>query len=259
MYTLSLAVIRYLICAVFTIATLSAQEGHGYTTADIERGGQLFLASCANCHGPDGDAIRDVDLSSGHFRHAVSDDELVKIIQSGIPGTAMPPSNYPERQAATIVAFLRTMNKSGTSRLIGGDAVRGKAIVEGSGRCINCHRVQGRGGFLGPDLSAMGSTRRTEELERALLDPSADIRGDNHTVRWIGADGKETTARLLNQDTYRLQAIDNSGQLISQPKSSLREFEVMSTSPMPAYQSRLSDQELADVVSYLKTLKGNVQ
>lgn len=251
--------IRYLICAVFTIATLSAQEGHGYTTADIERGGQLFLASCANCHGPDGDAIPDVDLSSGHFRHAVSDDELVKIIQSGIPGTAMPPSNYPERQAATIVAFLRTMNKAGANRLPDGDAAKGKLIVEGSGQCLGCHRLQGNGGFLGPDLGAMGSTRRTEQLERALLDPSADIRTNNRTVRWVSQDGTQVTARLLNQDTYRLQAIANSGQLISQAKSDLREFEIMDSSPMPNYEARLSVQQLADVVAYLKTLKGNVQ
>lgn len=250
---------RYVICALFSAAALLAQEGHGYITVDIERGGQLFLASCANCHGPDGDAIPDVDLSSGHFRHAVSDDELVKIIQSGIPGTAMPPSNYPERQAATIVAFLRTMNKSGASRLPGGDAARGKTIVEGAGNCLNCHRIQGRGGFLGPDLSAMGSSRRTGDLEQALLDPSADIRVDSHAVRLVGRDGKETTARLLNQDTYRLLAIDNSGQLISRQKSDLREFEILNTSPMPAYQSRLTEQQLADVVAYLKTLKGNVQ
>ena len=259
MYTLSLAVVRYVICAVFTIATLSAQDGHGYTTADIERGSQLFLASCASCHGPDGDAIPDIDLSTGRFRRAVSDDELVKIIQSGIPGTAMPPSNRSERDATRIVAFLRTMNKAGTSRFADGDAARGKLIVDGSGQCLRCHRVQGKGGFLGPDLGAMGSTRRTEELERALLDPSADIRTDNHTVRLVGLDGKQVTARLLNQDTYRLLAIDNSGQLISQPKSNLREFEIMGTSPMPGYEARLSEQELADVVDYLKTLKGNVQ
>ncbi len=258
MYTLSLAVIRPVICAVFTIAALSAQE-HGYTTVDIERGSQLFLASCANCHGPDGDALPGVDLSTGRFRRAVSDDELVKIIQSGIPGTAMPPSNSSERDAERIVAFLRTMNKSDASRLPDGDAAKGKAIVEGAGQCLTCHRVQGQGGFLGPDLSAMGAERRTEELERALLDPSADIRVDNHTVRWVSREGTEMIARLLNQDTYRLQAIDNSGQLVSQAKSDLGEFEIMSRSPMPEYQQKLSEQELADVVSYLKTLRGNVR
>lgn len=258
MYTLSRPVIRYVICAVFAVAALCAQE-HGYTTVDIERGGQLFLSNCASCHGPDADAIPGVDLSTGRFRSAVSDDEVVAVIQGGIAGTAMPPASISERDALRIVAFLRTMNKSGASRLPDGDAANGKTIVEGVGQCLSCHRLQGRGGFLGPDLSAMGGTRRTEELERALLDPSADIRVGNYTARWVGSDGNQTTARLLNQDTYRLQAIDNSGRLISQPKRSLREFEIMTSSPMPGYREKLSEKELADVVSYLKTLQGNVQ
>jgi putative heme-binding domain-containing protein len=243
--------IRYLICALFAIGTLAAQEGHGYTAVDIERGSQLFLANCSNCHGPDGDAIPGVDLSSGQFRRAVSDDELVKLIQSGIPGTAMPPSNSSERDASRIVAFLRTMNKSGASQLPDGNAEDGKAVFEGSGQCLNCHRVEGKGGFLGPDLSAMGKARRSEELERALLDPGADVRVDNHTVRLVGGDGKQVTARLLNQDTYRLLAIDNGGQLLSWSKDSLREFEVMSASPMPNYAGRLSQQQIADVIAYL--------
>jgi mono/diheme cytochrome c family protein len=78
-------------------------------------------------------------------------------------------------------------------------------------------------------------------------------------VRWVGRDGKQVISRLLNQDTYRLQVIDGGGQLLSQPKDELREFEVMSASPMPVYEGRLSTQELADVVAYLKTLKGSIQ
>ena len=258
MYTFSLAVIRYVFCTVFAIASLAAQE-HGYTTVDIERGGQLFLTNCAGCHGPDGDALPGVDLSSGRFRRAASDDDLVSIIQTGIPGTAMPPSNSSERDASRIVAFLRNMNASGASQLPDGDAARGKTIVENAGQCLTCHRIQGQGKFLGPDLSAMGATRRTEELERALLDPSADIRVDNRVVRWAGSDGQQVTVRLLNQDTYRLMAIDNNGQLISRSKSDLRQFEILNSTPMPDYKSKLSREQLADIVAYLKTLKGNVQ
>ena len=68
---------------------IGAQEEHGVTPAEIERGGQTFLASCAVCHGPDGDTIAGVNLASGTFRHGTTDQELINIIRNGIPGTAI--------------------------------------------------------------------------------------------------------------------------------------------------------------------------
>ena len=248
---------RLLLAILFAISILRAQEGHGYTTADIERGGQLFFVNCATCHGPDGDAVPDVNLGSGRFRRAVTDQDLMQIIRGGIPGTPMPPGNYSEAQAETIVAFLRSMNRvtlASGGNLVG-DPGRGKTVVEGDGQCLTCHRVRGQGAFLGPDLSEIGGVRRKTDLERSLLEPSAEIRVDNHTVRLVTREGKELRGRLLNQDTYSVQLIDATGKLLSVPKTSLREFEIMKTSPMPAFTGR-SPQQLADVVSYLVLLKG---
>ena len=38
-------------------AVAHAQQGHGYTPADIENGGLLYQANCTACHGPDGDGV----------------------------------------------------------------------------------------------------------------------------------------------------------------------------------------------------------
>jgi cytochrome c oxidase cbb3-type subunit 3 len=238
--------------------SLSAQEPeHGVTPADIERGGQTFLASCAVCHGPDGDTIAGVNLASGTFRHATTDQELVNIIRNGIPGTAMPPNNLQPAQAALVVAYLRslpaTVMASKTSGLRG-DAVNGKEVFDKSG-CSSCHLVQGSGGFLGPDLSSVGLTRRSIELERALTDPGANIRTGNRTAKVVARDGTTTIGRLLNQDTYSLQLIDAKGNLLSIQKDAVRQWEVSTTSPMPNFTGKLTTQELADVVSYLQTLK----
>src|SRR5205085_8251798 len=103
---------------------------------------RLFLTNCAACHGPEGDAVPGVDLGHGKFRRASSDDELTKIIQKGIEGTAMPPSNFTNVQAGAIVAYLRDMAEStGRSTLSGGDAAQGKIVFEGKGACLTCHRV----------------------------------------------------------------------------------------------------------------------
>jgi hypothetical protein len=41
-------------------------------------------------------------------------------------------------------------------------------------------------------------------------------------------------------------------------KSTLREYAFVDSSPMPSYRDKLSAEELADLVSYLVSLKGQV-
>jgi cytochrome c oxidase cbb3-type subunit 3 len=240
---------------VFVAGTLMAQ--HGYTPGDIEEGERLFIENCAICHGPEGDAVPKVDLAHGKFRRASTDEDLMQIIKNGIPGTAMPGGNYHEHQLTTFVAYLRNMAASiapGDSSP--GDAVRGKTIFEGKGGCLNCHRVKGQGSYLGPELTDIGITRRTAQLERSLTDPDAEILPQNRFFRVVTQDGTTITGRLLNQDAFTIQLMDISERLRSFLKVNLREFAFIDKSPMPSYSEKLSAGELADVVSYLVTLKG---
>ena len=226
------------------------------STADVEDGQRLFVGSCANCHGPDGDAVPGVELAHGRFRRASSDAELVEIIRRGIPGTAMPPGNYANTQATQIVAYLRSLAMSAENARIAGDAGRGQTLFEGKGQCLTCHAVNGTGARLGPDLSDVGQLRRTSELERALLDPGGDVRPQNRTVRAVTRDGTTITGRLLNHDTFTLLMLDSREQLRSLSKSNLREMTIIKTSPKTSYRGKLSSQEIADLVSYLTSLKG---
>ena len=61
--------------------------------------------------------------------------------------------------------------------------------------------------------------------------------------------------RLLNLDTFTIQMIDDKENLRSFVKSDLREFMFVEKSPMPSYQGKLTDQEIADVVAYLETFR----
>ena len=69
-------------------------------------------------------------------------------------------------------------------------------------------------------------------------------------------DGTVIQGTLLNYDTYSLQLLDTSGKLRSLQTDKLREYELMKTSPMPSYKDQLTAQEIADLVGYLVTLKG---
>ena len=244
--------------SVFVLAlsvwSLSAQ--HSYSPAEIAEGGKLFQAGCARCHGPDGDAVAGVNFSRGQFRRATADDEIAQIIMVGIPGTGMPPGNFSQFDAGRIVAYLRSMATVPASIGTPGDAGRGKTVVEGKGQCRTCHRVEGIGSQLGPDLNTVGPLRRSAELQRSLLAPDAEIIDDNRFVRVVTRGGETITGRLLNQDSFSIQLFDTKERLLSFLKSDLRDYTTLKSSAMPSYRNTLTAEELGDVVSYLRTLRG---
>lgn len=243
-----------------SIRGLTAQE-HSYTPADIENGAKLYQSSCAGCHGPSGDAIPGINLGRGQFRRATTDSELIAIIQKGIPNTAMPPSSFSEAQAGQLVAYLRTTaasvaGASPAAAALPGNPTRGKALFEGKADCDTCHRVNGVGARLAPDLSEVGAIRPIAELQQSLLEPSAVMRAGNRFVRVVTKDGATITGRLLNQDSFSIQLLDSKEQLVSLSKANLREHGFVKESPMPSYRDKLSSEEVADLVSYLFSLKG---
>jgi putative heme-binding domain-containing protein len=232
-------------------AALSAQ--HSYTRAEVENGARLFQASCATCHGPKGDAVRGVALLGGQFKRAASDAQLVKIILEGIPGTSMPPNNYSELEAGMIVAYLRGIAAGENVAAATGDVVRGKSLFDGKGKCATCHSATSR---TAPSLSDVGVLRRPLEIEQSILDPSAELHADYRFVRAVTKSGTVVTGRLLNQSTFSVQILDSAQKLRAFDKADLREFVVNLTSEMPSYRGVLDAQEVADLVTYLTTLRG---
>ena len=240
---------------VFTEAALVAQHD---TAQDVDDGGRVFRNTCANCHGPDGDEVAGIDLGRGVFRRAKSDQDLVQIIRNGVPGTPMPASDMPVAQAEQIVAYLRSVAATKRSATATGNTSRGHEIFQGKGACTSCHRVDGIGGRLGPDLSDIGRLRRAVELETSIVDPGKEILYTNRTYRVVTKGGVTVTGRLLNLDTFTVQMLDSKEQLRSFEKANLRDYGFVDASPMPSYKDKLNSQELADVVSYLVSLKGKV-
>jgi putative heme-binding domain-containing protein len=110
---------------------------------------------------------------------------------------------------------------------------------------------------MGPELTDVGARRQPAQIELALTVPNAEVQPGNRTLRVVTASGEKLTGRILNHDTLTLLMIDTNGQLRSFQKSALREWAVVD-SPMPSYRGKLTPQELADVISYLASLKGQV-
>ncbi len=233
-------------------------QGHpdDYVRADVEYGAQLYAQHCFGCHGGSGDGVAGVDLRSGKFRHARTDPQLRTVISTGFPNTGMPAFKLDPADLTGLVAYLRNMNTFDAGSTKAGDAARGRIVFEGKGACLSCHRVDNRGSRKAPDLSDIGVVRSAGSLERSLRNPTSQMMPINRPVHVVTRDGRVINGRRLNEDTYSVQLTDEEGRLHSLMKSDLREFTISTKSPMPSYEKELTPEELADVVSYLLSLKG---
>jgi len=231
---------------------------HTFSANDVEDGRRLYEANCSRCHGPEGNLVSGVDLGHGKFLRASTDEDLIKVIRTGIASAGMPPGTFSDFQAETIIAYVRAMSATTDVKASApGAAARGKVLFEGKGGCLACHRVNGNGSRTGPDLSDIGTLRRfAAELERSILDPDAEMLPQNRGVRLVTNDGATINGRLLNQDTFSIQVLDSKEQLVSVLRSNLKAYSFADKSPMPSYRGKLTAPEIADLVGYLVSLKG---
>jgi putative heme-binding domain-containing protein len=156
----------------------------------------------------------------------------------------------------SLVAFIRAGFDTSSAPVKVGDPVRGRTVFTGKGNCQSCHRVHGVGSRLAPDLSDIGSTRQAGPLQRQLLDPTRSMLPINRPVRAVTRDGRTIRGRRLNEDTFSVQLIDEQERLLTLMKADLREYELGKTSTMPSVAGMMTDEELADLIAYLLSLKG---
>jgi putative heme-binding domain-containing protein len=235
-------------------AAQSPSPSTEYSPVDIAFGAQVYAGQCTTCHGETGDGVGGVDLRAGKFRSASTNQSLAQVITNGVPGTGMNAFRLTPAELAGVIAYLRNMNSFDAASVKVGNAARGRGVVERRD-CLRCHRIEGQGSRVAPDLTDIGLVRSAGSLQRSLVDPTSQMMPINRPVRAVTRDGKVINGRRLNEDTYTVQLIDDQERLLSLAKADLREFQVLTTSPMPAYKD-LTDEELADLLAYLLSLQG---
>jgi putative heme-binding domain-containing protein len=245
------------VAAGWTTAGAQVNQDHGqYDASVIEAGRRLYGQQCRACHGNTGDGVPAVDLKLGRFSSADNDEAIAKVITTGVPGKGMPGFTFEPREVASLVAFIRAGFDEASLSIKLGNPQRGRALFEGKGGCATCHRVNGKGPRLAPDLSDIGAIRTAASLQRSLLQPTESLLPINRPVRVVMKDGRTLKGRRLNEDTYTVQLIDEQERLLSLIKSDIKQLVVETTASMPSYQGRLTPEELADLLGYLASLRG---
>jgi putative heme-binding domain-containing protein len=141
-----------------------------------------------------------------------------------------------------------------------GDIERGKAILAASAHndaaCLKCHTVNGVGGKIGPDLSAIGTKASRENLLESLLYPSKAIA--DQFVQWnvVTKKGISLSGLLLEESAEAIVLRDANGQDTKLAKRDIESRDKSPKSLMPDDNAKtLTEEELLDLVEYLMTLR----
>jgi len=231
------------------------QENPHTTEADVEAGAKVFRRSCSLCHGADGTGGDGPDLTRGVFRHGSSDAALFRNILTGIPNTGMGGIYQPDRSIWQVVSYVRSLSRSGGEEEVPGDPRRGRMLYMSRGSCSDCHRLNGSGGRIGPDLSDLGWRRAPEHIRASIAEPSESIDGSYRTVEVRTEAGAVVRGVLRNEDRFSIQLFDEFENLRSFQKAELTAIDKPEESLMPPLASFFRGRDLDDLVAYLYSLR----
>ncbi len=157
---------------------------------------------------------------------------------------------HAQKEAGTVLALWSDCSD-------GGNAERGRALFFGrsAASCRRCHKVNGSGGEVGPDLSKIGKEKERSYLLEAIVDPNAKIAKGFETVILVTADGKIHSGILKSEDEAVVQLMTPTGALVSVAKDEIDE-RANGQSGMPQdLIKNMTRSEIRDLVEYLTTLQ----
>lgn len=228
-----------------------AQRDGTSSTASSKK---LFETTCAGCHGLDGrGSERGPNIATRQEVVRRSDGDLLKTLRNGVIASGMPSfTALGNVKLSAMVTYIRTLQGGGANIAIPGDPLRGQALFFGAARCSDCHMVQGKGGFIGPDLTVYAATPSAWEIKKAIVSPNDSWQRRGGTVKVTLRGGKRLEGVVRNEDNFslQLQSLDGTFHLIQ--KSEAREIVRSEQSLMPAdYGKTLTPAQLDDLVGYL--------
>jgi putative membrane-bound dehydrogenase-like protein len=121
--------------------------------------------------------------------------------------------------------------------------------------CFRCHRADGRGRDIGPDLSTIGQRPRRFILE-SILEPSKEVGPSFQTWQIEMNDGRVKTGLLMNTNLDDYEYVDSQGEKFRVNTRDVADIRGVPTSIMPdGLVDRLTDQELRDLLAFLEAKK----
>ncbi|MEK6249616.1 MAG: c-type cytochrome [Planctomycetales bacterium] len=129
--------------------------------------------------------------------------------------------------------------------------------------CAKCHRFDGEGGDIGPDLTSVSGRLSVRDLLENIIDPSKVISDQYGSHQVETADGITYEGRVIDPDTEDPNGVlhiftkDTDGKGVVVKKTEVEEMRPSKLSQMPTgLLDELNQDELLDLVAYLLS-RGN--
>jgi mono/diheme cytochrome c family protein len=150
---------------------------HKVTEAGNERGPDLRKAA------PTAEKRRPGTAETYLIESLVAPDaHVVEGYPNIMPSALKPPANLSMAEVKAVVAYLQALGGSEVTARVSQEDVasarpavaehRGKTLAVQYG-CLGCHKAEGEGGTVGPDITRAAATREPAELLRKIVEPSA--------------------------------------------------------------------------------------
>jgi putative heme-binding domain-containing protein len=225
----------------------------------VEDGRLIFRLRCAACHGKTGNTGHAPDLTLGSYHVGDTDADIYRIVANGAQGTEMPDflARLGTENVWRVVAYLRSIAHHDPMRSRG-DPAAGKTLYMGKGNCTLCHMIDGKGGRVGPDLTAVGRNRSPSYIRASLVDPNAALTPGYNTIKVVTKDGKSLSGTQRGWSNFSVQFMDVAGNFYSFEREELKSADRNFDSLMPSYKN-LSEGDLDNLLAYLDSLVGAQQ
>jgi quinoprotein glucose dehydrogenase len=141
--------------------------------------------------------------------------------------------------------------------LVGGDADAGRKVFfeKTEVSCLRCHKINGVGGEVGPDLSDVGKKYKRDYLLESIVDPNKQIAKGFETVVLELKNGTTRIGVLKSEDAREVRIMTAEGQLLAIPKAQI-EDRSRGPSAMPGdLAQKMTRTEVRDLVEFLAGLK----
>jgi len=212
-------------------------------------------------------ATRD-DVFDDVLHDAASTARLLQAIEAGVISPAQISPRHrqqlltvgsPEQRAAAEKLFAGSTNANRRAVLASyasvkpsSDVAAGQAIFKQ--RCSNCHKLDGQGHAVGPDLAAL-TNRSPEALLTAILDPNRAVEDKFLDYAVLTTDGRQLSGMLVSETGASVTLAGPEGKQITVLRSEIDELRSTGKSLMPEGLERdIPPQQMAHLLAYLGKL-----